>query len=110
MTVHSVTASNSAGRALPALGQHWWRAIALAAWIVAASAATIYASRVPMESTRLPEVSPTATTPQETFARALDYGDKHVIQFADTALDVYARTHDFRALAAVYQAGSLINP
>ena len=110
MMVHSVTAPNAVWRALPALDRHWWRASALAAWIAATSLTTIYASRVPMESTRLLEISPTTPTPQDTFARAVDHGDEHVIKFADTALDVYARTHDSRALAAVYQAGSLIKP
>ncbi len=110
MMVHSVTAPNAVWRALPALDRHWWRASAFAAWIATASLTTIYASRFPMERTRLREISPTIPTPEDTFARAVAHGDEHVIKFADTALDVYARTQDSRALAAVYQVGSLIKP
>jgi hypothetical protein len=53
-----------------------------------------------------------ATGPQaaeETFARAVEHGDEHVIKFADTAADVYARTGDRAVLAATVQAAQLID-
>jgi hypothetical protein len=39
---------------------------------------------------------------EETFARAVEHGDEHVIKFADTAADVYARTGDPGAAAAIH--------
>ena len=46
---------------------------------------------------------------EETFARAVGHGDEHVIKFADTAADVYARTGDRDALAAAIRATQLID-
>jgi hypothetical protein len=45
---------------------------------------------------------------EATFARAVDHGDEHVIKFADTAADVYARTGNGDALAAAVRAADLI--
>jgi len=42
------------------------------------------------------------------FARAVEHGDEHVIKFADTAADVYARTGNPAALAAAVRAAELI--
>lgn len=44
---------------------------------------------------------------QETDGRD-EHGDEHVIKFADTAADVYARTGNADALAAAARATSLI--
>jgi hypothetical protein len=44
----------------------------------------------------------------ETFAQAVEHGDEHVIKFADTAADVYARTGNADALAAAIRATQLI--
>jgi len=41
-------------------------------------------------------------------ARAVEHGDEHVIKFADTAADVYARTGNRDALAAAVRATQLI--
>jgi hypothetical protein len=45
---------------------------------------------------------------EETFARAVEHGDEHVIKFADTAADVYARTGNPSALQAAIRATHLI--
>jgi hypothetical protein len=45
---------------------------------------------------------------EETFARAVGHGDEHVIKFADTAADVFARTGNPGALAAAIRATQLI--
>jgi hypothetical protein len=45
----------------------------------------------------------------ETFARAVAHGDEHVIKFADTAADVYARTGNSDVLAAAIRATQLIS-
>ena len=44
----------------------------------------------------------------EIFARAVAHGDEHVIKFADTAAEVYARTGNPVALAAAIHAVELI--
>ena len=46
---------------------------------------------------------------EETFTRAVEHGDEHVIKFADTAADVYARTGNPGALAAAIRATQLID-
>ena len=52
---------------------------------------------------------PAGPQPAEgTFARAVEHGDEHVIKFADTAADVYARTGNPDALAAAIRAADLI--
>ncbi len=45
---------------------------------------------------------------EETFTLAVEHGDEHVIKFADTAADVYARTGRRDALAAAIRATRLI--
>jgi hypothetical protein len=44
----------------------------------------------------------------DTFARAVEHGDAHVIKFADTAVEVYARTGNPDAIAAARLAAELI--
>ncbi|MBO8191792.1 hypothetical protein ITI46_08875, partial [Streptomyces oryzae] len=53
-----------------------------------------------------------ALAPEEAFARAAVHGDEHAIKFADTALDVAARSNgeDPLAVAAVLRATELIGP
>src|SRR5690242_14986368 len=45
---------------------------------------------------------------EEAFGRAVEHGDEHVIKFADTAADVFARTGNPSALAAAIRATHLI--
>jgi hypothetical protein len=49
-------------------------------------------------------------TAREVFARAVEHGDAHVIKFADTAVDVFARTGNPDAIAAALRAAELIQP
>ena len=47
---------------------------------------------------------PPGRAAEETFARAVEHGDEHVIKFADTAADVYARAGNPDALATAVRA------
>ena len=58
---------------------------------------------------QLPGPPTGAQAAEETFARAVEHGDEHVIKFADTATDVYARTGNGDALAAAIRATRLID-
>ena len=44
----------------------------------------------------------------ETFGRAVEHGDEHVIKFADTAIEVFGRTGNPDAIAAARRAMDLI--
>ena len=108
MLVHSATAPNAVWRVLPALDKRWWRLSALAAWIATATLTAIYASGPPADPSVLRPFSTSRHAAEEAFARAVAHGDEHVIKFADTAVDVYARTRDPQALAAIDRAAALI--
>lgn len=110
MLVHAVTAPNAVSRILPALHHRWWRPSAFAAWVAVAALTAIYTPDRPVDSASLPLVTAGPNAAEDAFARAVAHGDEHIIKFADTALDVYARTHDRRALAAIYRAADLITP
>jgi hypothetical protein len=68
----------------------------------------IYAPSEPAPPERLPAAPEGPCAADETFARAVAHGDEHVIKFADTAVDVHARTGDAAALAAAVHAATLI--
>src|SRR5215471_8286240 len=68
----------------------------------------IYAPAAPADRTGLPDPPGGPQAAEETFARAVEHGDEHVIKFADTAADVYARTGNPGALAAAIRATRLI--
>ena len=51
---------------------------------------------------------PDGDTQAELLDRAVDHGDEHVIKFTDTAVDVYDRTGDPRALAAAARISELL--
>jgi hypothetical protein len=103
MLVHSATAPTAILRALPALDRDVWVPSVAAAWEAAAALTAIYA---PAEAAPVPRASVPATI-EEVFARAVEHGDEHVIKFADTAADVYARTGDRGALASAMVAAEL---
>lgn len=107
MLVHSATAPNAVLRTLPALARRWWRPSAFAAWIAMATLTAIYAPPSPWDNALVP---PANLSPDDAFGYAIAHQDEHVIKFADTAVDVYARTRNFQALAAIYRAGILIQP
>jgi hypothetical protein len=109
MLVHSATAPNAILRTLPALDQHLWAPSATAAWTAAAALTSIYAPATAAAQTALPEPPDGPGAAEEAFARAVEHGDEHVIKFADTAMDVFARTGDPDALAAAVRATHLID-
>ena len=108
MLVHSATAPGAVLRTLPALNTELWAPSLAASWAAAAALTAVYAPAVPAARAGLPG-PPAGTQPaEEAFGRAVDHGDEHVIKFADAAVDVYARTRNPDALAAVVRAADLI--
>jgi hypothetical protein len=109
MLVHSATAPNAILRTLPVLDESLWPASAAAAWAAAAALTAIYAAASPAARADLPDAPAGTHAAEEAFARAVEHGDEHVIKFADTAADVYARTGGDDALAATVRATQLIS-
>jgi hypothetical protein len=109
MLVHSATAPNAVLRTLPALDRQLWVPSVAASWAAAAALTAIYAPAARAALADLPEPPSEPRAAEETFARAVEHGDEHVIKFADTAADVYARTGDRDALAAAIRATQLID-
>jgi hypothetical protein len=109
MLVHSATAPNAILRTLPALDQRLWAPSVAAAWAAAAALTAVYAPAAPAARTALPDALGGPQAAEAAFARAVEHGDEHVIKFADTAVDVYARTGDPAALAAAIRATQLID-
>jgi hypothetical protein len=108
MLVHSATAPNAVLRTLPALDRDLWPPSVTAAWAAAAALTAVYAPATPAPRTELPDPPAGPQAAEETFARAVEHGDEHVIKFADTAADVYVRTRNSDALAAAIRATQLI--
>ncbi|HEY3952405.1 MAG TPA: hypothetical protein VGM53_03460 [Streptosporangiaceae bacterium] len=108
MLVHSATAPTAILRSLPALGKDLWAPSAAAAWAAAAALTSIYAPGAAAPPEELPDAPPGPDAAAETFARAVGHGDEHVIKFADTAVDVHARTGSPAVLAAAVRAVDLI--
>jgi hypothetical protein len=105
MLVHSATAPNAILRTLPALDESLWAPSAAAAWAAAAALTAIYA---PAEAAPPRPWPATSGGAEDVFARAVEHGDEHAIKFADTAVEVHARTGDPAALAAAVHAAALI--
>jgi hypothetical protein len=108
MLVHSATAPNAILRCLPVLDQRLWAPSVAASWAAAAALTVIYAPASPAGPAYLPDPPTGPQAAEETFAQAVDHGDEHVIKFADTAADVYARTSNTDTLAAALRATQLI--
>ena len=108
MLVHSATAPNAVLRTLPVLDRRLWAPSVAASWAAAAALTAIYTPAAPAAQTELPDSPAGPQAVQETFAQAVEHGDEHVIKFADTAADVYARTGNADALAAAVRAAQLI--
>jgi len=104
MLVHSATAPNAVLRALPALDAGLWAPSLAASWAASSALTAVYAPAEPAPRTRLPQPAAggqsSEQTAADTFARAVEHGDEHVIKFADTAVEVFARTGDPDAIAA----------
>ena len=79
-----------------------------ASWAAAAALTASYAPAATAIRTDLPDAPAGPQAAEETFARAVEHGDEHVIKFADTAADVYARSGADDALAAAVRATQLI--
>ena len=111
MLVHSATAPNAVLRALPALDTGLWAPSLAAAWAAASALTAVYA---PAQAAPRPARSEQASrgtsgqAVQDAFARAAEHGDEHVIKFADTAIEVFARTGNPDAIAAAHRAAELI--
>lgn len=108
MLVHSATAPGAVLRTLPALDTELWAPSLAASWAAAAALTAVYAPAAPAARTGLPAPPAGSQPAEEAFARAVDHGDEHVIKFADTAADVYARTGNPDALAAAVRAADLV--
>jgi hypothetical protein len=113
MLVHSATAPSAVLRTLPALDTVLWAPSLAAAWAASSALTAVYAPAEPAPREQLPQ--PTAGQSRDqaaanTFARAVGHGNEHVIKFADTAVEVFARTGDPDALSAAIRAAELITP
>lgn len=110
MSVHAATAPNAVWRIMPVLERKWWRDSARAAWIAMATLTALYAPATAADDVELAGIAPGGPgAADEAFFMAVEHGDEHVIKFSDTAVDVYARTHDVRALKAIFRAAALIS-
>jgi hypothetical protein len=114
MLVHSATAPNAVLRTLPALDAGLWAPSLAAAWAASSALTAVYAPAEPAPRKELP-ASPagrgsSGQIASDAFARAVEHGDEHVIKFADTAVEVFARTGDPDAIAAALRAMQLIEP
>jgi hypothetical protein len=108
MLVHAATAPNAVLRTLPALDTHLWAPSTAAACSAAAALTAVYAPTTPAARAGLPDPPTGPQAAEEVFARAVEHGDEHVIKFADTAVDAYARTGNADALAAAVRATSVV--
>jgi hypothetical protein len=108
MLVHSATAPGAVLRTLPALDTELWAPSLAASWAAAAALTAVYAPAAPAARSDLPGPPAGPQAAEDTFARAVDHGDEHVIKFADAAADAYARTGNPDALAAAIRAADLI--
>lgn len=118
MLVHSATAPNAILRTLPALDDQAWAPSLAAAWAASSALTAIYA---PADSDRTEAGNPAsveqpparpASRPAvcaDTFGRAVEHGDEHVIKFADTAIEVFSRTGDPESIAAARRAMELVD-
>ena len=113
MLVHSATAPSAVLRTLPALDDALWAPSLTASWAASSALTAVYAPAGPATRDQLPELpggQSREETAREVFARAVEHGDEHVIKFADTAVDVFARTSNPDAIAAALRAVELIEP
>jgi len=112
MLVHSATAPSAVLRTLPALDAGLWAPSLTAAWAASSALIAIYAPTEPAARPQLPQPSTGRKTREDiasdAFARAVAHGDEHVIKFADTAVQVFARTGNPDAIAAALRAAELI--
>lgn len=108
LLVHTATAPNAVLHCLPVLPRSQWGPSLAAAWTAVAAVTATYAG--PRRTDR--DAPPRALRGDDPAAAVLDraagHRDEHVIKFADTAVDSYARTGDRDALAAVHLAADVL--
>jgi hypothetical protein len=113
MLVHSATAPSAVLRTLPALDARLWAPSLSASWAASSALTAVYAPTEPAPRAELPKPPAGQSreeTAREVFTRAVEHGDAHVIKFADTAIDVFARTGNPDVIAAALHAAELIEP
>jgi hypothetical protein len=113
MLVHSATAPSAVLRTLPALDARLWAPSLSASWAASSALTAVYAPAEPAPRAELPKPpggQSREETAREVFTLAVEHGDAHVIKFADTAIDVFARTGNPDAIAAALHAAELIEP
>jgi hypothetical protein len=108
LLVHTATAPNAVLNALPALPPEFWAPSLSAAWAASAAIVAAYAPVRPADRAELPVAPGGPDAAQGVLEWAVGHGDEHVIKFADTAADAYARTGDPDSLAAALRVGQLI--
>ena len=105
LLVHTATAPNAVLHCLPVLPRELWRPSLAAVWAAPAAITIVYAGPGgPIEPRTLSGHGHAANA----LDRAAQHRDEHVIKFADTAVEAYARTNDPLMLAAVHLAADLI--
>ncbi|HEY4460029.1 MAG TPA: questin oxidase family protein [Pseudonocardiaceae bacterium] len=106
LLVHAATAPNAVQHVLPVLPKDLWQPSFAAAWAACAAITATYAPADPFGTSpiSLDRTDPVA----DVLDRAARHGDEHVIKFADTAVDAYARSGNPDLLASSAYAGSLI--
>ncbi|MGI8451635.1 MAG: hypothetical protein ACR2MP_31505 [Streptosporangiaceae bacterium] len=113
MLVHSATAPSAVLRTLPALDAGLWAPSLAAAWAASSPLTAVYAPAAPAARQQLPEPPAGQSrdqTARDTFTRAVEHGDEHVIKFAATAVEVFGRTGVPDAIAAALRAAERIEP
>ncbi len=110
LLVHTATAPNAVLHTLPELPRELWIPSLTAAWAAAAAIIAAYEPGEDAPEDRRPAVPDVSDPAAEIIERAAAHGDEHVIKFADTATDVFARTGNPDALAAALQVGEFIAP
>jgi len=103
LLVHTATAPNAVLHVLPVLPREMWAPSLGAVWAASAAITSTYAPAVPRD-----ERTPAPAGVDDVVEQAVANGDEHVIKFADTAVDVYARTGNPDALAAAAHVRELI--
>jgi len=108
LLVHTATAPNAVLHTLPVLPRELWAPSLSAVWSASAAIVAMYEPADAASRDELP-VAPEAADPAvEVLERAALHGDEHVVKFADTSAEVYARTGNPDALAAAVHASQLL--
>ncbi|GAB2619707.1 questin oxidase family protein [Streptomyces capparidis] len=110
MLVHAATAPTAVLRTLPALPEEMWEPSLRAAWAACAAVTAAYTPAEAVSAAEERRLTAAAGDPGELVARAVRHGDAHAIKLADTAVEVFERRGDVRALAAGLRGVELIVP